>query len=67
VFWVSSKKVRETLINVGEAYNLDKVVEVVQSYKYSQQKLKLMSTDAENSVQAVYNGKTGQKGSPSYP
>jgi hypothetical protein len=65
VFGVSSEKVREKRINVGEALTLDKAVEIVQSYEYSQQQLKQMSADAGKSMQAISKEKPGLKHKPS--
>lgn len=53
VFGTNSSKVREKLINVGSELTLDKAVQIAQSYEYSQEQLKSMSTE----VNYVASGK----------
>lgn len=47
VFWASSLKVRERLINEGEKLTLQKAIQISQSYEYSQEQLQFMSPPAE--------------------
>ena len=44
VFGTSSKKVREKLITKGEKLTFYKAIQIAQSYEYSQEQLKTMST-----------------------
>ena len=58
VFGISSRKLREKLINEGEKLTLDRAVSICQSYEYSQQQLKAMnSTGATPEVHAVSRAK----------
>ncbi|XP_062576025.1 uncharacterized protein K02A2.6-like [Saccostrea cucullata] len=52
VFGIQSEKIREKLINVGEALTLDKAVQIAQAYEYSQEQLKLMGQQSVH-VQAL--------------
>ena len=47
VFGVSKEKARETLINVGSDLTLDRAVQSVQTYEYSQIKLKEMKGEVD--------------------
>ncbi|XP_062603293.1 uncharacterized protein K02A2.6-like [Saccostrea cucullata] len=52
VFGIQSEKIREKLINVGEALTLDKAVQIAQAYEYSQEQLKLMGQQSVH-IQAL--------------
>lgn len=43
VFGTNSAKIREKLINVGEILTMDKAVQIVQSYEYSQKQFSLLT------------------------
>ena len=50
VFCTSSQKVREKLITEGEKLTLDKAIQIAQSYEYSQEQLKTMSTQQDTAA-----------------
>ena len=50
VFGASSQKVREQLITEGEKLTLDKAIQIAQSYEYSQEQLKTLSTQQDTAA-----------------
>ncbi|XP_062583207.1 uncharacterized protein K02A2.6-like [Saccostrea cucullata] len=60
VFGTSSQKVREKLIAEGEKLTLEKAIQIAQSYEYSQQQLKTMSSQEVHAVSHARHTSSGK-------